>query len=114
MVQSFCFDGRGVTHRARVLATPKLACETHAGRRLYSGFGTPIRGGAPVRQPDDVNTANISVLDQHAELLALWEAGSASIIDRESLEWRGFKVWGELLEGLPFTAHTKVEPDGTL
>lgn len=114
MVQSFRFDGRGVTHRARVLATPKLACETHAGRRLYSGFGTPIRGGAPVRQPDDVNTANISVLDQHAELLALWEAGSASIIDRESLEWRGFKVWGELLEGLPFTAHTKVEPDGTL
>ena len=27
MVQAFRFDGRGVTHRARVLATPKLARE---------------------------------------------------------------------------------------
>ena len=33
---------------------------------------------------------------------------------RKSLEWRGFKVWGESLEGLPFTAHPKVESDGTL
>ena len=69
---------------------------------------------APVRRPDEVNTANISVLDHHGELLALWEAVSASILDRESLEWRGFKVWGKVLEGLPFTAHPKVEPDGTL
>ena len=40
--------------------------------------------------------------------------GWGSILDRESLEWRGFKIWGESLEGLPFTAHPKVEPDGTL
>ena len=114
MVQAFRFDGRGVTHRARVLMTPKLSRETAAGRRLYSGFGSPIHDRAPVRRPDDVNTANISVLDHHGELLALWEAGSASVLDRESLEWRGFKVWGKSLEGLPFTAHPKVEPDGTL
>ena len=114
MVQAFRFDGRGVTHHAHVLATPKLSRETGAGRRLYSGFGTPIHDGAPVRRPDDVNTANISVLDHHGELLALWEAGSASVLDRESLAWRGFKVWGKSLEGLPFTAHPKVEPDGTL
>ena len=114
MVQAYRFDARGVTHRARVLATPKLSRETEAGRRLYSGFGTPVRDAAPVRRPDDVNTANISVLDHHGELLALWEAGSASILDRESLEWQGFKKWGESLEGLPFTAHPKVEADGTL
>ena len=114
MVQAFRFDGRGITHRARVLMTPKLSRETEAGRRLYSGFGTPIEGGVPVRRPDDVNTANISVLDHHGELLALWEAGSASVLDREGLAWRGFKVWGDSLEGLPFTAHPKVEPDGTL
>ena len=114
MVQAFRFDGGGITHRARVVMTPKLARETQAGQRLYSGFGTPIHDRASVRRPDDVNTANISVLDHHGELLALWEAGSASILDRESLAWRGFKVWGESLKGLPFTAHPKVDPDGTL
>ena len=114
MVQAFRFDGHGITHRARVLATPKLVRETEAGRRLFSGFATPVEDGAPVRRPDDINTANISVLDHHGELLALWEGGSASVLDRENLQWKGFKVWGEGLEGLPFTAHPKVEPDGTL
>ena len=94
MVQAFRFDGRGVTHRARVLARPKLSRETEAGRRLYWGFGTAIHGGSPVRRLDDVNTANISVLDHHGELFALWEAGSGSVLDRESLAWRGFNVWG--------------------
>ena len=114
MVQAFRFDGRGVSHRARVLATPKLVRETEAGRRLFSGFATPVDNGAPVRRADDINTANISVLDHHGELLALWEGGSASVLDRETLQWQGFKVWGESFEGLPFTAHPKVEPDGTL
>ena len=114
MVQAFRFDGRGVSHRARVLATPKLVRETEAGRRLFPGFATPVDDGAPVRRADDLNTANISVLDHHGELLALWEGGSASVLDRASLQWKGFKVWGEGLEGLPFTAHPKVEPDGTL
>ena len=114
MVQAFRFDGRGVTHRARVLATPKLVRETDAGRRLFSGFATPVEGAMPLRRADDVNTANISVLDHHGELLALWEGGSASVLDRETLEWDSFKVWGEGLEGLPFTAHPRVEPDGTL
>ena len=114
MVQAFRFDGRGVSHRARVLATPKLVRETEAGRRLFPGFATPVADGAPVRRADDINTANISVLDHHGELLALWEGGSASVLDRETLQWQGFKVWREGLAGLPFTAHPKVEPDGTL
>ena len=114
MVQALRFDGRGVSHRGRVVATPKLAREEEAGRRLFSGFATRIEGGERLRRPDDVNTANISVLDHHGELLALWEGGSASVLDRDTLAWRGFKVWGERLEGLPFTAHPKVEPDGTL
>ncbi|MDD9981990.1 MAG: carotenoid oxygenase family protein, partial [Gammaproteobacteria bacterium] len=50
----------------------------------------------------------------HGELLALWEGGSASVIDRETLAWQGFKSWGESVDGLPFTAHPKVEIDGTV
>ena len=114
MVQAFRFDGAAVTHRGRVLETPKLARERVAGRRAYPGFGTVVDHGASVRGPDDLNPANTSILDHHGELLALWEAGSASVLDRETLAWRDFKSWGEGLEGVPFTAHPKVEPDGTL
>ena len=114
MVHAFRFDGRGLSHRARVLATPKLEREDAAQRRLYEGFATRVDGAAELRGPDDLNPANISVLDHHGELLALWEGGSASVLDRDTLAWKRFKVWGEHLEGVPFTAHPKVEPDGTL
>ena len=114
MVHAYRIDERGVSHRGRVVVTPKMAREDAAGRRLFSGFATPVENGKRVCRPDDLNTANISVLDHHGELLALWEGGSASVLDRDTLAWRGFKVWGERLEGVPFTAHPKVEPDGTL
>ena len=114
MVQALRFDGRGLVHRARVVDTPKLVRETAARRRLHSGFATEVHGGTPARRPDDVNTANTSVLDHHGELLALWEGGSASVLDPDTLAWQGFKVWGASLAGLPFTAHPKVESDGTL
>ena len=114
MLQEFRFAGGGVSHRGRVLMTPKLRREDAAGRRLYTVFATPVEGAAPIRRPDDVNVANVSVLDHNGELLALWEGGSASIVARDSLAWTGFKSWGRGLEGLPFTAHPKVEADGTI
>ena len=114
MAQAFRFGGGEVSHRARVLYTPKLAREDAEGRRVYPGFATTVDRGAPIRGPDDLNTANTSILDHHGELLALWEGGSASVLDRETLAWRGFKSWGEGLEGMPFTAHPKVDADGTV
>ena len=114
MVQAFRFDGTAVTHRGRVLETPKLARERAAGRRVYPGFATAVDDGARVREPDNLNPANTSVLDHHGELLALWEGGSASVLDRGTLAWKGFKAWADGFEGVPFTAHPKVEPDGTL
>ena len=114
MVHAFRFDGAAVTHRGRVLETPKLARERAAGRRVHAGFGTAVENAAPVRGPDDLNPANTSIVDHHGKLLALWEAGSASVLDRETLAWREFKSWGAGLEGVPFTAHPKVEADGTL
>ena len=114
MVHACRFDGRGVSHRARVIETPKLVRETLAQRRLFSGFATSVDDSIRLSRPDDVNVANTSMLDHHGELLALWEGGSASVLDRETLAWKSFKVWGESLKGLPFTAHPKVESDGTL
>lgn len=114
MVHACRFDGRGVSHRARVIETPKLVRETSAQRRLFSGFATPVDRAVRPHRPDELNVANTSMLDHHGELFALWEGGSASVLDRETLAWQSFKVWGESLDGLPFTAHPKVEPDGTL
>ncbi len=114
MLQEYRFDGRSVSHRARVLQTPKLRREREAGRRLYTGFGTQVPEGRPVRRPDEVNSANTALLDHHGALYALWEGGSASRIDRESLDWSGFRDWGGNLRGVPFAAHPKTDPDGTL
>ncbi len=114
MIQEFRIVAGAVSHRARVIATPKLSREDEAGRRLFTGFGTHLADGLGVRKPDDINSANISVLEHHGELLALWEAGSASLLDEETLAWRDFKVWGQGFEGFPFTAHPKLDPDGTL
>ncbi|MDE0240531.1 MAG: carotenoid oxygenase family protein [bacterium] len=114
MIQEFRLDGSGITHRGRMLETPKLTLEDREGKRLLPAFATRPEGARPVRRADDMNVANTALLDHRGELLALWEGGSASIIDRESLSWEAFKSWGEGLEGLPFTAHPKVEPDGTL
>ena len=113
MVQEFRFDGTGVSHRGRLIRTPKLRREDAAGQRLYPGFGTHF-DGAPVRRPDDMNAANISVLDHHGKLLALWEGGSASVLDRETLDWTGYQNWHDDLVGAPFCAHPKVASDGSI
>ena len=114
MIQEFRFDGTGIAHRGRMIETPKLSLEDEAARRLVPAFGTHPEGSGSLAHADDMNAANISLLDHAGELMALWEGGSASIIDRETLAWTAFKSWGEDLTGLPFTAHPKVEADGTL
>ncbi len=116
MIQEFTVDGgRGrIAHRGRVVRTPKLEREDAAGRRLYNGYGTHLPDSVPLREPDDMNAANISVLHHGGELLALWEGGSAMRLEEATLAARGFKSWSPQLSGVPFSAHPKVDPDGTL
>ena len=114
MIQEFRFDGSGVAHRGRMIETPKLRREDEAARRLLPAFGTHPEGSGGLARPDDMNAANISLLDHAGELMALWEGGSPSLIDRDSLAWTAFKSWGDDLKGLPFTAHPKVEADGAM
>jgi carotenoid cleavage dioxygenase len=113
MVQAFRFGGSGMSHKGRFVATKKRAAEEAAGHLVYPGFGTAV-DGAPVRSPDDLNPANINTLPLGDELLALWEGGSAHILDPVTLETRGVKVWSKMLAGVPFSAHYKREPDGTV
>jgi all-trans-8'-apo-beta-carotenal 15,15'-oxygenase len=114
MVQAFRCDGRRVSHRGRFVRTPKFNAEQAAGRFLYPAFGTPIAGAAPVRNADQVNTANTNVSQHGGRLLALWEAGSATALDAATLDTRGTVAWRDDLAGTPFTAHPKVDSRGTL
>ncbi len=114
MVHAVTFTEAGVSHRARMLDTRKRRYETQAGDRVVPAFGTVPAKIRPVTGPDDMNTANTSILAHAGRLMALWEGGSALTITPETLAAGRFVVWGAKFAGTPFGAHPKVEPDGTL
>lgn len=114
MIQAFRFSGQSLRHQGRMVATRKLSAEADAGRFLWSAFGTSFADSRSVRQPDDINSANISVLPVQDEVLALWEGGSAWRIDPSTLETKGRRVFSPSTDGLPFSAHPKVDPSGTI
>ena len=115
MLQRFQFSDSGVSHVGQYIRTRKYLAESEAGRLLVSGFGThvPDSDSNPERI-DEANPANISVVPFGGELLALWEAGSAHRLDPATLETRGVKVWSESLAGRPFSAHPRIESNGSL
>lgn len=114
LVQSWQLQDGRASHRARFVQTDKFRAEQQAGRFLLPAFGTAIKAELPVRGPDSVNAANTSVLLQGDHLYALWEGGSAYELDPATLTTRGVKIWAPELRGMPFSAHPKVEPDGTV
>lgn len=114
MIQAYTFSDRGVSHRGRFVRTQKFIREQEAGKFLVSGFGTKINGSFPVSGPDAVNVANTNVVVHGNRLMALWEAGSAHELDPATLETKGTVTWARELKGVPFSAHPKVEADGTL
>ncbi|MDM0055668.1 carotenoid oxygenase family protein [Variovorax fucosicus] len=114
MTQRFLIEGSEVRHQGRYVATAKRTSELRAGHRLTEGFGTIIAGVEPPESPDSINVANTSLLPLSGELLALWEGGSATRLDPRTLDTLGLKTWRADLAGLPFSAHPKVDPDGTV
>ncbi len=119
MVHAYRIGDGGLMHRAAMVRTDRYVAEEAAGRYLRGGFGTAFAGSLPVATPDDLNVANISVLplvdsQGRAELLALWEGGSPYRVDPQSLATRGRKVWSPETDGMPFSAHPRVDPDGTV
>ena len=114
MVHAFRFDDGAVSHQGRYVQTPKFKAESAAGALLFPAFGTIPENPRPVTGADDMNVANISVLPAGDELLALWEGGSAFALDPATLETIGPKVLSDDLQGVPFSAHPRVSPDGTI
>ena len=114
MMQVFHLHKDTIEHRARMVRTHKYVEEQNAGRAIYPGFGTNPPNASGTANPDQINVANISVLAHHSKLFALWEAGSPYEIDKNDLSTLGKHSFSEPTEGVPFSAHPSVEPDGTL
>ncbi len=105
-------DGK-VGHVGRFVATQKFEEESKAGRFLYPAFGTYI-GRKAVKNNDTVNVANTNLLPFNGGVYALWEGGSATELDPQTLATRGVKTWRNDLKAMPFSAHPKMDPDGGL
>lgn len=124
MVASFVFDDLGVFYRNRYVRTRELEEEERAGRSLYRSFGSNLPGGmgANAFRTHFKNAANTNVTVHGGRLLALWEGGLPHELDPVTLHTRGlFTYDGKLLarrsletlcigDGLPFSAHPKIDP----
>lgn len=108
-----CANGT-IEHRARMVATTKFAREQEAGRFLLPAAGTTVPNPQPIRNNDDLNTANTAVMRVHGRLFALWEGGSAIELESDSLRTLGPVTWREDLVAAPFSAHPLVDRDGSL
>ena len=118
------FDGDGfaqrwqiaqgkVSHRGKFVATQKFTDESLAGQFLYPGFGTQVsRRG--VKGNDTMNAANTNLLPFGGRLYALWEGGSAIELDAGTLDTVGIRTWRADLKSMPFSAHPKIDQDGSL
>jgi carotenoid cleavage dioxygenase len=114
MIHALRLRERALVHEARMVGTDKYRAEQAAGRFLRSAFGTAVPGSLPAATPDDINVGNISVLPLGDELLALWEAGSPWRIDPANLETLGRKTWSVESDRLSFSAHPRIDTDGTV
>jgi carotenoid cleavage dioxygenase len=111
--QAWRIEGGTVTHQGRFVETRKFLDESAAGQFLYPAFGSDIaRRG--FRDNDSLNTANTNLLPFNDRLYALWEGGSATELDPATLATIGIHTWRDDLAAMPFSAHPKIEPDGTL
>jgi all-trans-8'-apo-beta-carotenal 15,15'-oxygenase len=118
------FDGDGLIRRfhvhdgqatlnARFADTPKRRQEAALNAMVIPGFGSVMGAGAKLSSNDDANAANTGVMMIGADLCALHEGGSPMRMHPETLETLGFKTFRDDLVHMPFSAHPRIEPDGS-
>lgn len=119
------FDGDGMIRRwyiedgqvqltARFADTRKRRQEEEAGAMLMPGFGTLPDPRARIGSADDASPANTSVHKVGDKIWALWEAGSPLAMDPVTLETDDYVTLRPDLKAMPYLAHPRVEPDGTI
>jgi len=111
--QRWQIAGGKVSHAGRFVATQKFEDESKAGRFLYPAFGSYFERKR-YKNNDSINSANTNLLPFNGAVYALWEGGSATELDPQTLATRGIKTWRSDLKAMPFSAHPKMDPDGGL
>jgi all-trans-8'-apo-beta-carotenal 15,15'-oxygenase len=114
MVQAWRFVNGKASFQGKFVRTAKFNEEQREGKFVRATFGSRIPNMRPTRLPSEVNTANTSVIQQGDKLLAMWEGGEATELDPATLETRRLATWRDDLKQMPFSAHPKLSPDGTL
>ncbi|KGJ95707.1 carotenoid oxygenase family protein [Thalassotalea sp. ND16A] len=120
MLQSFHIENAKIHHQGKFINTPKFQQEQQAQRFLYSAPDTKLNAPLPVSSADMINTANTNVIPVGDDLWALWEGGSATRVNSQTLDYQQQIVLGEQskygtsLKGLPFSAHPKIAANGDI
>lgn len=114
MLHAWQIGKSGIQHRARMVGTPKFKREQRAGRFVVPAAGTTIENAESIRNNDDANTANTSVICIGDRVFALWEAGSAFEVDPDDLATIGPLTFREDLTAMPFSAHPLRDRDGSI
>jgi all-trans-8'-apo-beta-carotenal 15,15'-oxygenase len=117
LMRAFRIQGGEATLAARFVDTSKRRADSAASAVVTPGFGTVGRLSGPPGSPDDANAANISVMPIRsaagvADLWALWEAGSPTVMSAADLSTKGLKTLRPNLAHAPFLAHPSFEPNG--
>ena len=114
LMRAFRLSDGAATLEARFADTPKRRWESEIDAVVTPGFGTVGDARARVGSNDDANAANTSVMAVGDQVWALWEGGSPMAMDAATLATRGFVTLRDDLKGMPFQAHPRVAPDGTV
>ena len=120
MINSFTFSEQSITHQGKFVQTAKFIAEQQKNKFLYSGPLSQIENSGNVSHADVVNTANINVIPVNNEIWALWESGSATAMNAETLDTKRRvnlgenSQYGDKLKGLAFSAHPKIEANGDI
>ncbi|MBW4629459.1 MAG: carotenoid oxygenase family protein [Brasilonema octagenarum HA4186-MV1] len=103
-------EKQGATAVYRYVQTDGYKEEAAAGQLLYGNYGMTAPGAFWNRWLKPVkNSANTSVLALPDKLLALWEGDNPHALDLQMLNTLGKDDLGALKNGLPYSAHPKID-----
>jgi all-trans-8'-apo-beta-carotenal 15,15'-oxygenase len=114
LMRAFRIHEGQVTLDARFADTPRRRREGEIGAVVTPGFGTAGDARARLGSNDDANAANTAVMVAGDAVWALWEGGSPLAMGASDLSTRGFVTLRDDLRGMPFQAHPRYDPDGTI
>jgi len=114
LMRAFDIVGGQASLRARFADTPKRRYETEIDAVVTLGFGTPGDARARIGSNDDANVANTAVMLAGDRIWALWEGGAPLAMNPKTLASEGFVTLRPDLKSMPFQAHPRFAPDGTI